>query len=149
MQTSDDSSDEIDGILIHQSADPEQLSAACREGNLSSVNEILKTWPPDRRLPHEALLEAVAWSRVEIVRRLIGVGVSATAKGSVLTPGGSGVTYEQARHISAIGLANIMAGAGHHPQALRQQPPRHGCADATARPGHRATRSRQRSMGTP
>ena len=111
-----DSSDEIEGVVIHSSTTPERLCSACRTGNLKDVDRILGKWPKARPVPHEALLEAVVWSRVDIVRRLLDSGVSTTNKGTVLAPGGSGVSYSDCSSVSGLELSGIMVGAGHRPQ---------------------------------
>ena len=116
MMAGFDSSDEIEGVVIHASTTTERLCSACRTGSFKDVDRILSKWPKARAVPHEALLEAIVWSRVEIVRRLLDSGVSANNKGTVLAPGGSGVSYSDCSSVSGLELSGIMVGAGHRPQ---------------------------------
>jgi len=116
----DESSDEIDGLIIHSHSTPERLLTACREGQMADVTAILRTWgcgfAGGRSLPAEALLEAIAWARVEVVRLLLDHGASVNAHGSVSTPGGSGVVDSETQHVSAMELCRMMVSAGLRPR---------------------------------
>ena len=119
MQT-DESSDEVDGLVIHSHSTPERLFSACRLGDIDDVSAILRTWgtgfPGGRALPAQALLEAVAWARLDVVRLLLDHGAVATARGSVSTPGGSGVVDGDTRSVNAAELGRMMVSAGLRPR---------------------------------
>lgn len=108
-------SDEIDGVVIHSCTSNELLIDACRTGDLEQVRAILRTWGT-RAIPEAALHEAVAWSRVEIVRWLLRMGASVTAKGAVHTPGGSGLHDAETHSLNAVELSKIMYTAGLRPR---------------------------------
>lgn len=113
MQSEDE--EVIEGVVIRCAQSLEQsLNVACRTGDAGAIASLLPVLakPP----PPTALLEAVAWSRVEATKVLLGMGASVTAKGSVMTPGGSGVSNDDTRDINAIDLARMMVMAGHRPR---------------------------------
>ena len=58
----------VDGETIRAFPSEESLCEACRTGNADDVEEILMEWGAGRRLPVSALLEAIAWSHVNVVR---------------------------------------------------------------------------------
>ena len=121
MQTDpDESADEVDGLMIRTHSTPERLFTACGEGEKDDVAAILRTWgtgfPGGRQLPAQALLEAIAWARVDVVRMLLDCGASVTARGKVSTPGGSGVVDEDTAWVNAAELCRMMVSAGLRPR---------------------------------
>ncbi len=99
-----------------------QFLEACRRGDVTIVDSYLSddceacVRPADRLT--EGLLLSVAWSRVDVVRRLVQAGVSTSTRASVATPGGSGIPNADTRHISAFELASMMK-AGRQKHAVR------------------------------
>ena len=121
MQTDpDESTDEIDGLMIHSTSTPDRLFEACRDGRKDDVAKVLRTWgsgfPGGRALPAQALLEAIAWARVDIVRLLLDRGASVIARGKVSTPGGSGVVDEDTAWVNGAELCRMMVSAGLRPR---------------------------------
>ena len=110
IESSDESSDEIDGVHIHSMSSisaTKQLLIACRVGAGATVDTILRRLPK-HKIPPEALLEAIAWSRLDVVRMLLRAGASVTARGSVHTPGGTGITHKDTQDTSAVELSQLM-----------------------------------------
>lgn len=108
-------SDTIEGLVIRSFPNEDELFEACRTGDAEDVGHLLSSWGP-RAIPVAAMLEAIAWSRVDVVKQLLVADVSMTAKGSVSTPGGSGLMDHATNDISAIELSDIMLTAGRRPR---------------------------------
>lgn len=122
------SSDIIDGVEIRSCALSTHFISACRRGDADAVASILRTCRHSRSGDHgldakcltSALLEGVAWSRVEVVRKLLDAGAPINARGGVWTPGGSGVSNEDTKNISASELCHMMVAAGLRPRRAQQ-----------------------------
>ena len=87
-----------------------ELLAACRQGDALLVEELLAR--DDCPKPVEALLEAVAWSHVEVVRLLLDVGCSTDGRGTVLCAAGVGIPYAETRDVTVFELSQRLQGTG-------------------------------------
>ena len=113
MQTTDDSEgeidyDEIDGIQIRSTSMLSRIVTACRTGCTDDLRALLGSLGRRRVDLTKPLLEAIAWSKIECVTILLDAGASVTLKGSVDTPGGSGIRHSETRNISPLELAHMM-----------------------------------------
>ena len=125
MMDAETSCDEIEGIgTIRACSLSHVLIHACRSGGRETISSILNSHSRDASILSEhslvlALLEAVAWSRVDAVKMLLDAGASITERGNVWTPGGSGVSYADTSAVNAVELCRLMDGAGLRPRRAR------------------------------
>ena len=130
-----------------------ELLAACRRGDTPLVEELLAR--DDCPKPVEALLEAIAWSHVEVVRLLIKAGCSTDGRGTVLCPAGVGVPYSETRDVTVFELSQRLQGTGTRRALqialmLRQRSTdSEGNAPSTRRASVRQHRAASRFVATP